>query len=135
MNDGLTMIWGFSCTGKTTLAEKLSKENNAILFKTDSYIDKGFKESIYFLMEDLKQWRSRKIIIEGVQVPRLLRAGLLPNIIIHCVTDDNTRLIRYKDRGKSVEDFDKRYYFDKAQETIWNEYIKNSTVKVMEYRT
>lgn len=124
--DKTIVIWGFSATGKTTLGEILSKKMNCKLIKTDDYIPYGFKESIYRIFFDLKDISDR-VIIEGVQIPRMLRAGLennfKPDLVIICKANEFIRSSRHKARGNDQDAFDKRVAFDGAQQKVFDEYL------------
>lgn len=64
-------ITGGPGCGKTTLAKKC-KDGREIIH-TDDYIDLPWKEVPYKVMEDLEPLD--KFIVEGVQVPRVMRKG------------------------------------------------------------
>ena len=63
--------------GKSTLAQKLSKEKNYPILHTDKYIgDVDFKDVPKRIIEDLeKDTQDGGIIVEGIQAARLVRTG------------------------------------------------------------
>jgi adenylate kinase family enzyme len=82
------LIIGTPASGKTWLSNKLSKEHRVI--HTDDYMKYGFKDSLYKLIEDLRNI-STPVIVEGVQGYRLLRKGVeldcyYPNMVIELYT-------------------------------------------------
>lgn len=131
-------IIGYSCTGKTTLSKELSNKYGATLFRTDDYIPFGFKESIYYLSKDINQAKIKgeRIIVEGVQIGRMLRRGLIsPDLIIICNANRDTRVKRYIDRGNTFNDFLKRDSFDTTQRKIFNDYLPYNKARIFEYDT
>lgn len=69
------LIIGPPASGKTTLAKELSKRpNDHVLLHTDDYIQHGYEQALYVLMEDIKKLQATTII-EGVLGYRLLRKG------------------------------------------------------------
>lgn len=130
----ITVIIGPSCSGKTTLAKRLHAESPlASLYFTDDFKGEGFEQSLYALMEALGRDTNPDKIIEGVQVPRLLRKGLEnksfhADRVIQCVADDDVRDQRYLARGDD-KDIEKRKTFDKMVQGIFDEYITAETNK------
>lgn len=98
-------IHGKSACGKTTLAKLLAaKYPQYSIFHTDDYIKHGFKNALYVMMADMSEDPNPFKIIEGVQVPRLLRkwqekgmAGA--DLILHVFCEEQTRVQRYYERG------------------------------------
>lgn len=129
----ITVIIGKTCSGKTTLAKRLHEESPlASLYFTDDYIPHGFDKALYVLMEDLRKDLNPDKIVEGVQVPRLLRKGFKDSSfhadrIILCEAEDGTRNQRYDARGK--EDKDARDQFDAMILGIFEDYWNMETNK------
>lgn len=113
------LIIGCPATGKTFLSNKIIKDRNTILIHTDDYMKHGFKESLYFLLEDIEKYKKEgyKLIIEGVLGYRLLRKGqelgsYFPDIVIEVTIDQLKQLEIYrKERDhkkiKYIESFNK----------------------------
>ncbi len=126
-NEKTVVIIGKSATGKTTLADKLSKEFTSYrLFRTDDYASYGYEQSLYVLMEDLKNHNGPKII-EGVQGYRLLRKGIelgtfQADLILITKASMEDRIKRYAKRGES-DKIKKLVGFDKNLDTVWRDYI------------
>ena len=82
------LIIGLPGSGKTYLIDRL-KTDGHIVIKTDDYINYGFEQSLYRVLEDIIK-ANGKTIVEGVQGYRLLRKGLqqnsyYPDIVIEMV--------------------------------------------------
>ena len=61
-------------TGKTTLAWKLKDlYPDHTIIHTDDYIEHGYKESLYKMLEDLESYWFKNVIVEGVMGSRLAR--------------------------------------------------------------
>lgn len=43
------------------------------LLHTDDYMEYGYKESVYKLIEDLESYRYENVIVEGIMGARLMR--------------------------------------------------------------
>ena len=68
------IIAGHPATGKTTLSEKLKAlYPDHTLLHTDDYMEYGYKESVYKLIEDLESYEFQNIIVEGIMGARLMR--------------------------------------------------------------
>lgn len=69
----LIIAW-HPATGKTTLTKKLEElYPDHMIFHTDDYMEFGYKESIYKLIDDLNEFWFTKIIVEGIMGARLMR--------------------------------------------------------------
>lgn len=107
------VIVGLPATGKSTLSEELATRlPEHKLYHTDDYIASGFTQSLFDLMGDM--YGKEKIIVEGVQCYRLLKAGLIActfhaDLVIHCAASTGDRVKRYKERNKELShDFDNK---------------------------
>ena len=68
------IIAGHPATGKTTLSFKLKElYPDHTLIHTDAYMEQGYKESLYMLLQDLESYRFENIIVEGIMGARLMR--------------------------------------------------------------
>lgn len=128
--DRIIVITGFSCTGKTTLSKQLSERYKCEVVSTDDYIEIGFKDSVK-VINNIASKATGRLIIEGVQVNRLLRSGLEPDVVITCVANEETRAKRYYDRGKLGHEFQSLKSLDKAMTTVFDEYISNLRSKAL----
>ena len=84
-------IFGAAGSGKTYLSNILGSENGIKVVHSDDYMNYGYEEALYYMMQDITNI-SGGFIIEGVQVPRLLRKGhelgnLKADILIICERD------------------------------------------------
>ena len=69
----LIIAW-HPATGKTTLSEKLKAVYpDHTLLHTDDYMEYGYKESVYKLIEDLESYKFHNVIVEGIMGARLMR--------------------------------------------------------------
>jgi len=69
----LILAW-HPATGKTTLSEKLKAiYPDHTLLHTDDYMEHGYKESVYKLIEDLESYKFHNVIVEGIMGARLMR--------------------------------------------------------------
>ncbi len=115
-------IHGKSGSGKSTTAIQLAKALGYPLFHTDAYQHYGWDQSLYQLLNDLNERTRTECIVEGVQVPRLIRKGFRVDLIVETVCSDDTRVKRYEQRGhgKKVGNLGK---FDLTLARIWAECI------------
>lgn len=61
-------------TGKTTLAKKMQVENEALtIFHTDDYMEFGYKDSLYKLIDDIVELGTKDLIVEWIMWARLMR--------------------------------------------------------------
>lgn len=113
-------IHGKSATGKTTIAAKLRWALGIPVYHTDDYQKLGFEQALYGLMHALEEREKRACIIEGIQVPRLIRKGFKPDFIVEIVCDEALRVRRYHQRGdgNKVKNLAK---FDAVLGKIWRE--------------
>lgn len=115
------VIVGLPATGKSTLADQLMVEHpDFTLFRTDDYIQYGFRDSLFVLQGDV--WMREKIIVEGVQAYRMLIAGVrddnfYPDLVIHCSATTAEREKRYAERQLKINS-----QFDNQLRTWWREY-------------
>ena len=75
----VAVIIGAPASGKTYFADELKRANSRHkLFRTDDYMNYGFKEALPMLLMDIathvKKYKNDKFIIEGVTGYRLLRS-------------------------------------------------------------
>lgn len=125
----LTVIIGKSASGKTTLARKMAAENpDASIYFTDDYIPHGFEKAVYIMMRDILADKKEHKIVEGVQVPRLLRHGARTGLlhadkIIICRAHVLTRRARHVQRGSTATSVKNRERFDKTVMGIFDEYL------------
>jgi len=69
----LIIAW-HPATGKTTLWLKLKElYPDHTLIHTDAYMEQGYKESLYMLLQDLESYGFENIIVEGIMGARLMR--------------------------------------------------------------
>lgn len=98
----VVFIYGKSATGKTYLAEKLKAiYRGHLFFHTDDYMSYGFEQSLYALIADIKEIDPARYVVEGVQVPRLIRKGFKPSLLIETYCSDSVRVARYRARGEA----------------------------------
>lgn len=129
---GIICIHGKSAAGKTTLAKELGTAIGYPIFHTDSYMRHGFSQSLYVLMADLEERNERNCIIEGIQVPRLLRRGFKCDLIIEVVCSEESRERRYHERGHQAK-LHNLGNFDVLLGRIWRECVV--TCPVLRYST
>lgn len=94
--DKIVAIVGLAATGKTTLADKLLKENPSYkLIHTDDYIGR-----FELLCDSISHYEL--LIIEGTQVYTMLKSyKLFPDLVIELVATTAERERRCIDRGSS----------------------------------
>lgn len=118
------VVIGPPASGKTSISEKLGIEPT---IHTDDYMQYGFQDSLYVLIEDLVANKGHEVrLVEGMLGYRLLRKGFetkkyFPDLIIQIDCAQSTIDRRYhKERDpKKLKDVEK---FMKANETILNQY-------------
>lgn len=123
----LVAIVGLPGVGKTTWLNKNAKKYAGCkIFRADDYLRFGFEESMYKLREDVRRCIATNVLVEGVQVFRLLRKGLQENdmrfdeVILLVAKTDEIRKERYKKReGKYPNPG-----FDKMLFKVWNDYLQ-----------
>jgi dephospho-CoA kinase len=104
--ENIIVIVGHPATGKTHLSKELEiNYPDYRIIHSDDYMKHGYEKSLYVMLEDIVTSPNKKMIIEGVQTPRLLRKGLElnnfnPDVIINTTADAHTKLERYKSRGQ-----------------------------------
>jgi deoxyadenosine/deoxycytidine kinase len=122
-NENVVVIVGPPAAGKTHLSKELEKNfPDYRFFHTDDYMKHGYLKSMYVLMEDVLASDNKKMVIEGVQTPRLLRKGVelnnfYPDLIIRVDADIEKKLARYKERNLEYP-----HAMAKNIETVYNEY-------------
>jgi len=140
--DHNVVIIGYSATGKSYFADALMSMYPAYkLYRSDDYMDVGFKESLYKLKNHIMYDRNNlfkagnlipqpKIIVEGIQGYRLLRSGLedgsfFANSIFVLTASKDTRQKRYLMRKDSIQKMRYLDSFDKTLDKIWTDYKVN----------
>lgn len=123
--DKIVVIIGLAASGKTTLTEMIAADllPDHDVIHTDDYMKFGFEQSLYKMIDDIKQKGDNPMIIEGVQGFRLLRKGLergdfFPDVVINTTCPTATRDKRYEFRGGTGN----LATFDKVLMKIWMDY-------------
>ncbi len=128
-------IIGAPGSGKTFLSKHISENHR--LIHTDDYIKYGYKDSIYKIIDDIKDIHS-PFIVEGVGCYRLLRKcaqmGLkTPDLIINVTAQLAIIQRRYMDE-RPDKDFSKVISMMKANDTVFREYrLLDSSVEIIGY--
>jgi hypothetical protein len=123
-DDKIIVVIGLPLTGKSTITEMfVTQFPDYQVFHTDDYIQYGYEQSLYVLMEDIKKCKCEKIIIEGVQGYRLLRKGIqlgsfFPDLVVHVSASVETRLDRERASESVVHTG-----FDKNLCKVWSDYL------------
>lgn len=125
-------IHGKSAAGKTTVASRLGRHLGLKVYHTDDYKQHGWEQSLYVMMAELSEREKVSCVIEGVQVPRLLRKGFRTDLVIEVVCDDELRIRRYYQRGDGVK-VGNLASFDATLAKIWGEV--RLTCPVIRYNT
>ena len=87
-NAKYVIIFGHAKSGKIVLANTISKRlGDRRVVSSDNSMSLGFKDSMYFLLKRI-QTNDEQVIIEGIQMSRLLRKGIemgnfYPEVVIH----------------------------------------------------
>jgi len=123
------LIIGCPASGKTYLANKFNTQNKII--HTDDYMKYGYKESMYKILEHLKETQE-KTIVEGIQGYRLLRKGVqldcyYPDIVIQLVITEQQMMRTYiRERNEKKIKYLKG--FNKMHDKIIKDYflLKNN---------
>lgn len=119
------VIIGPPASGKTTLAKSISEFTGTGVVSTDDYMEHGYKDSLYVMLDDLAELTEPKII-EGMQGYRLLRKGVeldcfYPDIVIELsVTQE--RVDRVYRTERIVSKLPKLAAFNKMHQTILESY-------------
>jgi len=120
------LIIGPPASGKTTLALELKKVNYHELIHTDDYIDFGYEQALYVMMDDIPQ--GVPTIIEGILGYRLLRKGVqtgkyFPDLVIEMeVTREQQAAIYENERDPKKLQYLKG--FAAAHNKILNDYFE-----------
>lgn len=140
-SSGLVVIIGYAATGKTHLMNDLkSKKYKARYWSTDDYLEYGFEQALYVIMEELHTSVAPLKVVEGVQGYRLLRklAQLgkpLPDMVIECVASKEVRQVRIAARGKNVQ---ATLNLDKVLSKVYDDFkllAPNPKYKYVRYET
>jgi len=122
------LIIGPPASGKTTLAKELSKQNfSHRLVHTDSYIEHGYEQALYVMMEEMKVCVSPSII-EGVLGYRLLRKGVqldcyYPDLVIEMqITSEQQARVYQQERDAKKLQYLKG--FEATHQKILNDYFE-----------
>jgi tRNA uridine 5-carbamoylmethylation protein Kti12 len=95
-------ITGKSCTGKTTLAQHLASTGQYETVYTDSYIKYGDARYSVIMQEIQEQLRTSKkpwLLVEGIDVPKLIQLGLKPDKFRLMTAEDYIRDARHEARN------------------------------------
>lgn len=127
-------ILGYSCSGKTTLCHKLAKQFPEYhIYHTDEYQEMtDYNGAPHLVMSDILRDSKRNLIVEGIHVYRILRAGVELNklffdLIIVCQADEEERQLRYnteRDPEKLARNLANNKSFDK----IYEDYVVMSSL-------
>lgn len=106
-NANYIVIYGHTKSGKSLLTKCISEklENRKYIF-SDWYKHLGFKQNMYAILRlILNNSNNEKMIIEGIQMSRLLRKGVqlnnfYPDIVIHIVCNYETIKYAYIKDGE-----------------------------------
>lgn len=121
-------INGKTAAGKTTLTNLLKKSfPNHSYYHNDDYKPYGFEGSLYAMMEDIESDPNDYKIIEGIQVPRLLRKGaqtgkFTADLIIELSCSEENRVKRYILRGDK-DKIPNLKAFDQNLAKIWFDFV------------
>lgn len=119
------VIIGVPASGKTTLGRILASLTGQQLVSTDDYMPHGYKESLYAMMDDLRQITA-PVIVEGIQGYRLLRKGVetgefFPDVVIELkVTPEQVERVYRRER--QADKLPKLPAFVKMHDTILSSY-------------
>lgn len=119
------VIIGNPATGKTWLAKEIAKCTGSRLIQADDYIEHGYKEALYVLLDDVTE-ADTPLIVEGVQCYRLLRKGVqldcfYPDVVIELTAPQEQieRVYREQRPGKDTKFLTG---FNKMHQTILADY-------------
>ena len=109
-----------------TLSKKLELQGFVIIH-TDDYMKYGYKDSLYKLLDDIKNKDLKNVVIEGVLGYRLLRKGeqlncYKPDIVIELKSSIKIILNRYKN-NRQDKNIKSVLSMIKSNNTILNEYF------------
>lgn len=119
------VIIGPPASGKTTLAKSISEYTGTGVINTDDYMEYGYKNSLYVMLDDLSELTEAKII-EGMQGYRLLRKGVeldcfYPDVVVELsVTQEQVERVYTTERIASK--LPKLAAFNKMHQTILESY-------------
>lgn len=123
----IVVVIGLAASGKTTVADYLQEHflQEHSLYHTDDYIDYGYEQSLYKMIDDLAADPNPLKIIEGVQGYRFLRKNaelrqFQVDTVVIVETPGDKRAKRYADRGKG----NLPASFDRNLQTVFTDYWK-----------
>jgi cation diffusion facilitator CzcD-associated flavoprotein CzcO len=119
------VIIGPPASGKTFLSKLLESPAHTVLH-TDDYVQFGYKEALYVLLNDLKHVDGN-VIIEGVQGYRLLRKGVelscyYPQVVIELQITQERMEQTYREQ-RPGKDFSYVKSFNKMHAKIKADYL------------
>lgn len=136
----IVVIGGYPKSGKTYLTNLLkSKYPQASFVCSDDFMEHGFKESLYKMMDHIKTIKSSTIFIEGSMFARLLRKGaelgtFYPDVIIEMIRNENDIIQEYIEKGES-DKINGYHSFSKNIQTVLNSYLNGPIQKEPEWIT
>jgi len=106
-NANYVIIYGHTKSGKSLLTKLISEklENRKYIF-SDWYKHLGFKQNMYAILRLISNNNTKeKMIIEGIQMSRLLRKGVqlnnfYPDVVIHIICNYETIKYAYINDGE-----------------------------------
>lgn len=118
------VIIGWPTSGKTHLSNLLDSSNHTVIH-TDDYMKYGFQESLYQLINDIKNIDG-KVIIEGMLGYRLLRKGVelacfFPDVVIE-LQISKEQLVKTYVAERPDKEIVPVFSFIKSCETILRDY-------------
>lgn len=118
------LIIGCPASGKSYLLNQF--QTNHKKFQTDDYIQYGFEQSMYKVLEDIKNTEGNTLV-EGVQGYRLLRKGVqldcyYPDMVIELIISEQQMLSTYRNE-RDIKKIKYLTGFNKAQSKILNDYF------------
>lgn len=126
-------VAGAPKSGKVKVAKLIHERlPHYTLIKTDDYQHYGFKQAMYKILDDVTGmvYNDMPFIVEGTQVPRLLRKGLetqtfIPDLIIKTDCNEDTLRKCYIEDGEP-DKIDGALVFARQMDTMMGNYLNES---------
>jgi len=125
------LIIGCPASGKTYLSKKFKTSHK--LIHTDNYLNYGYEQSVYKIIDDIKN-SNKKTIVEGVQGYRLLRKGVqldcyYPDVVIELIISEYQMFQVYRNERNQ-----KKIKYLKAFNNMHNKIIKDYFLMQNKYK-